>query len=153
MRASACFNARGVMNFGNNVTLLCNAQNIENQCDVTISHDGCTRKDCNTLKLLAEWLNNNFLRVGDFVDHESELPVICLKNNNVESILLRAFENFDSSMLPGRAHCLSKQVGANYHEAGKQSTVKHFNLLGHLFAPAEQVPARPEESRNALPYR
>ena len=61
-------------------------QDIQDEGHLTISHDGRSCESGNGLELLAQGLDNDFFCVVDVIDDQAKVPVICLQNDNIDSI-------------------------------------------------------------------
>ena len=63
---------------------------IEDQSRSAISHDGCADVAAEALQLPAERLDDDLLGVADLVDHEPELTLLGLQNDDIDCVPSRA---------------------------------------------------------------
>ncbi|MEZ5284152.1 MAG: hypothetical protein R2712_04945 [Vicinamibacterales bacterium] len=64
-------------------------EDVQNQGDVAVTHDGGAREHVHALELLAERLDDDLLGVVDLVDHEPELPVAGLEHHDGRGAVAR----------------------------------------------------------------
>ena len=80
-----------IANLGDHVGALRQSQNIQDQRHPAVSHDGRSRESGDAFELFAQRLDDDFLRVIDFVHHQTELAIVRLQNHHVDVL---GFEHF-----------------------------------------------------------
>ena len=113
---------------------MCETEDVKNQCDLAVSHDGRAGIRSDPFELLAERFDHDLLGVGNVVDDEAELPAVGLQHDDaVAGLLLRAIRSIQFQFTI-QIH-QGKQVAA---QTINRNSADQFNLLGFAIVESHQ---------------
>src|SRR6266852_8490300 len=84
------FGQRTVADSGKDTGALRQPDDIQDERDPAISHDGGAGKYLDPLQLFAQWFDYNFLGIIDLIDDEAKQVIVRLEHNNVDGLILLA---------------------------------------------------------------